>query len=438
MSTYTEHQNFITYSTNNCCPICGSNNFTIGEERTEIAQSIPMKAEEIYQQSLIKFTPALCEHCGMSFNVKGLSDEARNNVCLNYQFIRPSQSVGAKNYLTYINEVKKHLTGKDTKVLEIGGYDGFLLRELSKDGYQDLTLIDPSAKVDDIDEQVLPNIKTTVGFFPSDDMVYKQRLENTSSECQLYDVVGAKDVVQMIPDLLSFFEGLNAVLKVGGIAVCCSVPINAMHALQQSHMGFNAYHYLATQYGFELLEKYKKPENSYIVYVLKKAIDLKSSTEQEIAAFRQEHSLSKESFEHYQNIARQQLNDKSAISTKASQKLSKIFKSAKDIVIYGTGFYTFNLLDCLDKSYFSLANQADKAKLTLVNSTEANEGYLYMLPDSSTITVHYANKHLANRNIEVLVLGVQNPNFKDEILANLQAINCNCQQIIYLPDLEQD
>lgn len=61
-----------------------------------------------------------------------------------------------------------------------------------------------------------------------------------------------------------------------------------------------------------------------------------------------------------------------------------------------------------------------------------------MLPDSSTITVHYANKHLANSNIEVLVLGVQNPNFKDEILANLQAINCNCQQIIYLPDLEQD
>ena len=438
MSTYTEHQNFITYSTNNYCPICGSTNFTIGEVRTEIAQSSPMKAEEIYQQSLIKFTPALCEHCGSSFNVKGLSNETINKISSNYQFISPSKNIGTKNYLTYIDEVKKHLTGKDNKVLEIGGYDGFLLRELSKEGYQDLTLIDPSAKVDDIDEQVLPNIKTTVGFFPGDDRVYKQRQQNTSSNFQLYDVVGIKDTVQMIPDLLSFFEGLNAVLKNDGTAVCCSTPLNVMHPLQQNHMSFNAYHYLATQYGFELVENYKKPENSYIVYVLKKAIDLKSSTEQEIAAFRQQHSLSKESFEHYQNIARQQLNDKSAISTKASQKLSKIFKSAKDIVVYGTGFYTFNLLDCLDKSYFSLANQEDKAKLTLVNSTEANDGYLFMLPDSSTITVNYANKYLANRNIEVLVLGVQNPNFKDEILANLKAINCNCQQIIYLPDLEQD
>ena len=438
MSTYTEHQNFINYATKNSCPICGSTNLTIGEERTEIAQATPMKAEEIYQQSLIKFTPALCEHCGLSFNVKGLSNETLNNIHLNYQFIRPSQSVGAQNYLTYIDEVKKHLTGKDSKVLEIGGYDGFLLRELSKEGYQDLTLIDPSAKVDDIDEQVLPNIKTTVGFFPGDDRVYKQRLENTSSECQLYDVVGAKDVVQMVPDLLGFFEGLNAVLKIGGIAVCCSVPLNAMHALQQSHMGFNAYHYLATQYGFELVDHYKKETNTYIVYVLKKAIDLKSSTEQEIAAFRQQHSLSQESFDHYQNIAREQINDKSVISRSAAQKLSEIFKSAQDIVIYGTGFYTFNLLDCLDKSYFSLANQADKAKLTLVNSTEANDGYLFMLPDSSTITVNYANKYLANRNIEVLVLGVQNPNFKDEILANLKAINCTYQHIIYLPDLDKN
>ena len=438
MSTYTEHQNFINYATKNSCPICGSTNLTIGEERTEIAQATPMTAEEIYQQSLIKFTPALCEHCGLSFNVKGLSNDTITNIHLNYQFIRPSQSVGAQNYLTYIDEVKKHLTGKDNKVLEIGGYDGFLLRELSKEGYQDLTLVDPSAKVDDIDKQVLPNIKTTVGFFPGDDRVYQQRLENTLSECQLYDVIGAKDVVQMVPDLLGFFEGLNAVLKVGGIAVCCSVPLNAMHALQQSHMGFNAYHYLATQYGFELVDHYKKETNTYIVYVLKKALDLKSSTEQEIAAFRQQHSLSKESFDHYQNIAREQINDKSVISRSAAQKLSKIFNAAKDIVIYGTGFYTFNLLDCLDKSYFSLTNQEDKAKLTLVNSTEANDGYLFMLPDSSTITVNYANKYLANRNIEVLVLGVQNPNFKDEILANLKAINCNCQQIVYLPDLEQD
>ena len=138
MSTYTEHQNFITYSTNNYCPICGSTNFTIGEVRTEIAQSSPMKAEEIYQQSLIKFTPALCEHCGSSFNVKGLSNETINKISSNYQFISPSKNIGTKNYLTYIDEVKKHLTGKDNKVLEIGGYDGFLLRELSKEGYQDL------------------------------------------------------------------------------------------------------------------------------------------------------------------------------------------------------------------------------------------------------------------------------------------------------------
>lgn len=74
----------------------------------------------------------------------------------------------------------------------------------------------------------------------------------------------------------------------------------------------------------------------------------------------------------------------------------------------------------------------------MVNSSENQDGYLYMLPNSSTIEVHYANSYLKDRHIDVLVLGVLNPNFKDEILSNLKAINCTFDTLLYTPDLEKE
>lgn len=418
---------YLSYEQTDCCPLCGSKHFTVGVERKEISQSIPMPSEQIHQQAVVKFTPALCEHCGLSFNVTGLSNLSRDYIYRNYQFILPSQGVGAGNYVTFIEEVKKHLKSHEDKVLDIGGLDGFLLRQLKEQGYQNLTLIDPSAKTEGLD----PSIQAITGFFPQDEGVYQARM--AGKDIELYDVIGTKDVVQMLPDLPGFFTGLNAVLKTGGIAVCTSVPLEVMHSLQCSHLGLNAYHYLAQNFGFELVESYKKPENGYIVYVLKKVLDLHTASAKQIATFKTNAKQSPEAFKAEQDKQRTNLNSKGFFSPEMCQKINAIMQHCaslnQEIVIYGTGFYTFGILDALECDYHKL-------KLNLVNSSADHEGYLYMLPDSSTMEVHYANHYLKDRHIDLLVLGVLSPIFKAEILENLKSINCTCKQVLYLPDLQ--
>ena len=415
--------NYLSYEQTSCCPLCGSTHFSVGVERKEIAQAIPMPAEQIDQQSVGKFTPALCEHCGISFNVSGLSNQAYEQICHNYQFIQPSTGVGAGNYTTFIQELTKHLASSLDKVLDIGGFDGFLMRQLQQLGYRDLTLIDPSAKTEGLSTE----IKAIKGFFPQDDAVYQKRIKGESVE--LYDVIGSKDVVQMIPDLNGFFKGLNAVLKLDGIAVCASVPLDQMHVLQRSHLGINAYKYLAQHFGFELIDSYHKKENSYVVYVLQKKLDLLSASAQEQEAFINSHQIAPELFKQEQDKQRQLLSQKGTLSKPIAEKLNQFLAHYdQEVVIYGTGFYTFGILDALECDYHQL-------KLNLVNSCREQEGYLYMLPDSSTKSVHYADNFLYNRYIPTIILGVASPIFKAEIAQKLQDLHCTYDHLIYLPEL---
>lgn len=429
--------NIISYEQFDCCPVCGSKHYTIGSEHKEMLQMLPMKAQDIAQQDIVKFTPALCENCGLSFNLEGLSNHSRGIIYKNYQFLKPSTGVGAANYVTFINEVRKHLKSKDDAVIEIGGYDGYLLRELSKDGYHDLTLIDPSVQTDD-DDTALQNIVSINGFFPSDDPVYKSRHANkeVQGSCiqhnalRRYKVVAAKDVLQMIDDPLGFIKGMNDIMELGGIAVLTSVPLHTMHSLQCVHLGINAYTYIAQQCGFTLIDTYKRPENGYVVYVLRKDVDLIEDADkaQEFAKIPQR---SADDFQKEQQLQRELIKTNGQFGQKAAAYLKSVVKpyveQGQEIVIYGTGFYSFCILDTLNLDM-------SKTKLTLVNSSQEQDGFLFMLPSRETIAVHYAKRELSNRHIPLLILGIMSPLFKAEIESFLKEINCSCDQIIYLPD----
>ncbi|MCK0526414.1 methyltransferase domain-containing protein [Anaerobiospirillum sp. NML120449] len=424
----TASDSFITYTSQECCPVCQSRNYSIGSEHKEIIQALPMKAEEISQQAVLRFTPVLCENCGISFNLKSIDAQSRATINRNYQFIKAT-SMGAANYQTYMNEVKKHLKSKSDKILEIGGYDGYLLRELASDGYTDLTLIDPSSKTDDLDDS-LKSIKVVNGFFPEHDPVFTAR--NGGGSSGLYDVVCAKDVLQMIPDPLGFMKAINAVIKKGGMLVLTSVPLHVMHALQCNHLGINVYSYFAQHSGFQLLEHYKKPENGYIVYVLRKETDL--IDEPELSAdFAAQPQRSPEDFAAEQERNRELIKNSHSFSDKASaflnERISHYSQSDSEIVIYGTGFYTFNIID-------AVTTDLSRLNLTLVNSSAEQDGYLFMLPDSSTCPVHYAMEYLKGRHIPLLILGVQSPLFKNEIADTLQKIGCTFDELLYLPDHE--
>lgn len=429
--------NIISYEQFDCCPVCGSKHYTIGSEHKEMLQMLPMKAQDIAQQDIVKFTPALCENCGLSFNLEGLSNHSRGIIYKNYQFLKPSTGVGAANYVTFINEVRKHLKSKDDAVIEIGGYDGYLLRELSKDGYHDLTLIDPSVQTDD-DDTALQNIVSINGFFPSDDPVYKSRHANkeVQGSCiehnalRRYKLVAAKDVLQMIDDPLGFIKGMNDIMELGGIAVLTSVPLHTMHSLQCVHLGINAYTYIAQQCGFTLIDTYKRPENGYVVYVLRKDVDLIEDADKakEFAKIAQR---SADDFQKEQQLQRELIKTNGQFGQKAAAYLKSVVKpyveQGQEIVIYGTGFYSFCILDTLNLDM-------SKTKLTLVNSSQEQDGFLFMLPSRETIAVHYAKRELSNRHIPLLILGIMSPLFKAEIESFLKEINCSCDQIIYLPD----
>lgn len=429
--------NIISYEQFDCCPVCGSKHYTIGSEHKEMLQMLPMKAQDIAQQDIVKFTPALCENCGLSFNLEGLSNHSRGIIYKNYQFLKPSTGVGTANYVTFINEVRKHLKSKDDAVIEIGGYDGYLLRELSKDGYHDLTLIDPSVQTDD-DDTALQNIVSINGFFPSVDPVYKSRHANkeVQGSCiehnalRRYKVVAAKDVLQMIDDPLGFIKGMNDIMELGGIAVLTSVPLHTMHSLQCVHLGINAYTYIAQQCGFTLVDTYKRPENGYVVYVLRKDVDLIEDADK-AKEFAKIPQRSADDFQKEQQLQRELIKTNGQFGQKAAAYLKSVVKpyveQGQEIVIYGTGFYSFCILDTLNLDM-------SKTKLTLVNSSQEQDGFLFMLPSRETIAVHYAKRELSNRHIPLLILGIMSPLFKAEIESFLKEINCSCDQIIYLPD----
>ena len=431
--------NIISYEQFDCCPVCGSKHYTIGSEHKEMLQMLPMKAQDIAQQDIVKFTPALCENCGLSFNLEGLSNQSRGIIYKNYQFLKPSTGVGAANYVTFINEVRKHLKSKDDAVIEIGGYDGYLLRELSKDGYHDLTLIDPSVQTDD-DDTALQKIVSINGFFPSDDPVYKSRHANKEEQgsciqhnaLRRYKVVAAKDVLQMIDDPLGFIKGMNDIMELGGIAVLTSVPLHTMHSLQCVHLGINAYTYIAQQCGFTLIDTYKRPENGYVVYVLRKDVDLIEDADK-AKEFAKTPQRSADDFQKEQQLQRELIKTNGQFGQKAAAYLKSVVKpyveQGQEIVIYGTGFYSFCILDTLNLDM-------SKTKLTLVNSSQEQDGFLFlfMLPSRETIAVHYAKRELSNRHIPLLILGIMSPLFKAEIESFLKEINCSCDQIIYLPD----
>lgn len=99
--------NVITYEDNDHCPLCGSKHFTVLPEHHEVIQATPLPANELEQNAIVKFTPVLCEHCGVSFNIKGLSAQSRNLISRNYKSIKASIGMGAGNYQTYIDTVKE-------------------------------------------------------------------------------------------------------------------------------------------------------------------------------------------------------------------------------------------------------------------------------------------------------------------------------------------
>ena len=422
--------NLITYEDFDCCPLCGSKHFSKLPARHECIQSTPISRDELEQNAIITFVPALCEECGIVFNLHGLSAKSRGALCNNYKFIKPSTGVGSHNYQTYIDTVKAQIAhlglNHDAAIVEIGGYDGYLLQVLAQEGYRNLTLIDPSAQVDAIPPEL--NIKAECDFFGS---------KSAERYAEHFDLIACKDTINMIPPLTDFVEGLVECLKPGGMMVVTSVQPNSMHSLQCSRLGRNAYAYIAHAYGLELIDYFKRPENSYGVAIFHKPVQ-KSQAQPSLTAF---HDAA---FKTEQEYWRPLLNKTTALPEDALReletKVQTALKSDLPIIVYGTGFAAFQLLDSLsDQSKAQLfAGQTEgpitkTQRLLLVNSSPEQEGCYFLLPNGQYHEVHYAKTQLPNQHAALLVIGAQNPFFQQEIKEILASLNCRYDDLFALP-----
>lgn len=422
--------NLITYEDFDCCPLCGSKHFSKLPARHECIQSTPISRDELEQNAIITFVPALCEECGIVFNLHGLSAKSRGALCNNYKFIKPSTGVGSHNYQTYIDTVKAQIAhlglNHDAAIVEIGGYDGYLLQVLAQEGYRNLTLIDPSAQVDAIPPEL--NIKAECDFFGS---------KSAERYAEHFDLIACKDTINMIPPLTDFVEGLVECLKPGGMMVVTSVQPNSMHSLQCSRLGRNAYAYIAHAYGLELIDYFKRPENSYGVAIFHKPVQ-KSQAQPSLTAF---HDAA---FKTEQEYWRPLLNKTTALPEDALRELETKVQTALQsdlpIIVYGTGFAAFQLLDSLsDQSKAQLfAGQTEgpitkTQRLLLVNSSPEQEGCYFLLPNGQYHEVHYAKTQLPNQHAALLVIGAQNHFFQQEIKEILASLNCRYDDLFALP-----
>lgn len=420
--------NLITYEDFDCCPLCGSKHFSKLPARHECIQSTPISRDELEQNAIITFVPALCEECGIVFNLHGLSAKSRGTLCNNYKFIKPSTGVGSHNYQTYIDTVKAQIAqlglNHDAAIVEIGGYDGYLLQVLAQEGYRNLTLIDPSAQVDAIPPEI--GIKAECDFFGS---------KSAERYAEHFDLIACKDTINMIPPLTDFVEGLVECLKPGGMMVVTSVQPNSMHSLQCTRLGRNAYAYIAHAYGLELVDYFKRPENSYGVAIFHKPTAPKAPTNSEFhdAAFAAE-----------QEYWRPLLNKTTALPEDALReletKVQTALKGDLPIIVYGTGFAAFQLLDSLSDQSKALlfAGQTEgpitkTQRLLLVNSSPEQEGCYFLLPNGQYHEVHYAKTQLPNQHAALLVIGAQNHFFQQEIKEILASLNCRYDDLFALP-----
>lgn len=424
-------KSIVSYEQHDCCPLCGSKHFTVGAEHRELLQPAAMPKDKMHLQANVSFTSALCENCGISFNINGISNATRMAIAdKNYAFLKPSTGVGASNYTPYIDLICKYLKDKDMSFAEIGGYDGYAPRVLSERGYTNLTLIDPSPNVD---ENLLAQgkLKLLQGFFPEIDPVWEHKDESYEQrEPLLYDMITAKDVLQMLSNPQDLVNATNICLKKGGIAIFSSGPINIMHPQQNLHLGLNAYRYMARRGGFSIVESIAPIAGSTIYYVLRKEVDLVSDGDL-ARDFITAAPCSSEDFEAEQKIQREHIKHHIQTPPEGIAKLNEAVKrhhaQGHEIILFGTGYLCSEFMANLETDLSSL-------NLTIVNSSPEEDGFIYLKPDNTHAVVHYAGKYLKDKHVPVIVLAVRSLRFKNEIEQLLKSINCICDEVVYVFD----
>ncbi len=87
------------------CPLCGSPKFVTLPPQTRLILPSPVPPQEAGFNAIVRFTPALCRHCGLSYNRHGLTPAALGLVLDHYHFLKPSEGLAVANYAKYVQRL---------------------------------------------------------------------------------------------------------------------------------------------------------------------------------------------------------------------------------------------------------------------------------------------------------------------------------------------
>lgn len=146
------------------CPYC-SNSDTIIYFKANMPNILSACPKAILKNvKIFPFEARLCTRCLLGFNAAVLDDKELKFIYDNYLYISPMRGIGRTRFKGIITTLKKYYRIKDD-IVEIGCSEGYLLNEIKKSGYHNLTGIEPGPQADEAIKLGLNIIK---GYFNED------------------------------------------------------------------------------------------------------------------------------------------------------------------------------------------------------------------------------------------------------------------------------
>jgi len=146
------------------CPYCREDdNFTFYQsDIPNILSACPKSMLQHARTHVIRVN--LCRRCGLGFNATPLDGEELKRIYDNYLYISPIHGIGHTKYSGMLDTIQKYCLQSE-KIVEIGCSEGYLLHELRKQGYTNLTGIEPGPQAEEAEARGLHVLK---GYFGPD------------------------------------------------------------------------------------------------------------------------------------------------------------------------------------------------------------------------------------------------------------------------------
>ncbi|MBO8415855.1 MAG: class I SAM-dependent methyltransferase [Proteobacteria bacterium] len=387
------------YQKTDTCPFCGSRCLRIMPEHAE--QLMPGVTSKFFAK-VLKFTPAYCEDCGCGFSSPGV--HPRYSAFLfdrHYKLPTGSDMLALPNYRYLAAAVRRYCTAEDL-IVEIGCADGTLLQLLKLQGFNQLLGFDPNAPEDG------GSIELKKAFFTPDTQLAAR------PQAFIFN-----STLEVLPDLKAQLQHISELLPPGGCLFVSNPRPSTCHLMQQWRFTLKSLERLARSFGFCIIDSNIRDEadlEKELVY----CVTLQKSAKYQ-PFFSQ--SLIEAEFAHTLRDCAQNDSD-----SKWAQELNRLLQQCKaggecrpEIYCYGSGNFAFRLL--------STVPNLNDFEIVFLNSDPQSEGKYTVLPTGEAVPVHYYLNEIKDRFVNLIIIAVQDPAFKSQIVKALIEANCRTKAV---------